>query len=95
MSTRSELIAARATAGATYASAIAAWRAAYIELAALDIVVANATQGGDGFARSFTGEVASTGVPWPLRHPVYAASELAGIDDAVRSRAENVMRGGL
>ena len=95
MSTSSELIAARATAGAAYASAITALRAAYIEIAALDIVCAMPSHGGDGNPRTFRGEAETEGIPWPWRHLVYAAGALGGIGEAVKARGAAIDFNGL
>lgn len=93
MTTKTAMWSARATAGANYADALSALRAAYITLAAYDAAFANRNVGyanvnpdNRGPIRSFA-EGGINIIPAGLRHGEFAADGLGGIRDAVAAQA--------
>jgi hypothetical protein len=76
MTALTDMIAARATAGTRYLAAVQELRAAYVDLAAIDRALDNRNLGIQDAAqlpvRTFNGAV-QEGVPFSLRHPIYAA----------------------
>lgn len=89
MTTKPNMMTARATAGARYANAMVEMRAAYVDLAAIETALQNRnvgvgtseTQGGIGVSQTFNGRMLE--IPLEARHPVFAPDALAGIDNAV------------
>jgi hypothetical protein len=91
--TLAELLAARATAGADYAAAVTALRAAIVELAAIDRALESGNSGLSGALRPVQtfNELGDTG-GWArlLRHPVYAAAGITPMVEAVVARADEL-----
>jgi hypothetical protein len=84
-----ELIAARLTAGANYVTALNDFRAALVELAALDQALCNQRVGYAVSLPTF-GEFPD---PIKMRHPVYAPTFGGRFADDVSARTEQIMAG--
>ncbi|WP_439925585.1 hypothetical protein [Nitrobacter sp. JJSN] len=91
MTTKSAMLASRATAGARYLAAITELRSAYIDLAALEGALRNKnfgvgdTDAGIGASAGFNGRLPE--IPLAMRHATYASSALGAIDQAVDAQA--------
>ncbi|WP_131522928.1 hypothetical protein [Nitrobacter sp. Nb-311A] len=87
MTTKSDMLTSRATAGTRYAAAITELRAAYVDLAALDGALRNKnfgvgdTAAGIGASDGFNGRLPE--IPLSLRHGTYASDPLGAIDNDV------------
>lgn len=94
MSTLAELIAHRATAVTAYSDALAAFKTAYVNLAALDATLANrnvgygqpvATFAAAPFGPSGPSHVVGPNV-FPFRHPVASPNFTASWDDEINAQ---------
>lgn len=86
------MLAARDTAGARYAAAVAEFRAAYVDLFAMDLALKNRNVGiGDGIntPRTFSGEFRE--IPVGARHPDYAPQARGGMDYAVGDQEQTYL----
>ncbi|TCN30137.1 hypothetical protein [Sinorhizobium americanum] len=92
MATISEIIQARTEAGQAYASAVAALRAAYIELWAHDIAINNGNlpTPSDVNHRTFVRNL-SLAHPSPLEHPVFATNGLFNWEDEAKAKASQII----
>lgn len=92
MTTKSTMLATRATAGARYSAAITELRAAYVDLAALDGALRNQnfgvgdTDAGIGPSEGFNGRLPE--IPLSLRHGTYASGALGAIDNDVDAQTQ-------
>jgi hypothetical protein len=92
--TLSELLAARAAAGADYAAAVTALRAAVIELAGIDRALDCNNSGLSGALRpvqTFSELGNTAGWAQLLRHPVYRPQGVAPVLDEVVARANQLL----
>jgi len=87
MATLSELKTTQAQAGADYARAAEAYRAAWAELHSLDLALANSNVGGDSHAPTFNRQ------PDILLHPVYYPNRDDALCDKLwRPRLDQLLR---
>lgn len=87
MATLSELKTMQAEAGAAYAAAAEAYRAAWAELHALDLTLANGNVEGDNAGPTFNRH------PEVLTHPVYYPTRCDALTDkAWRARHDQLLR---